>query len=90
MFKLDGTYYMCASDLHGWNTSVNYVIESTTSNIQGSYTGEYILPGTEMDYSRQFVSFDRRSRDWSKDRWPDERRANMDRLKNISRKFLLD
>ncbi|TDC85087.1 carbohydrate-binding protein [Micromonospora sp. KC606] len=51
MFKLDGKYYHAASDLHGWNTSVNYVMESTTSNVQGSYTGEYILPGTEMDYS---------------------------------------
>ncbi|WP_231500195.1 family 43 glycosylhydrolase [Saccharothrix sp. NRRL B-16314] len=51
MFKLDGKYYHAASDLHGWNTSVNYVNESTSSNIQGSYSSEFVLPGTEMDYS---------------------------------------
>lgn len=51
MFKLDGKYYHAASDLHGWNTSVNYVNESTSSNVQGSYSGEYVLAGTEMDYS---------------------------------------
>ncbi|MEV6714602.1 family 43 glycosylhydrolase [Lentzea sp. NPDC051208] len=51
MFKLDGKYYHAASDLHGWNTSVNYVNESTGSNVQGSYSSEYVLPGTEMDYS---------------------------------------
>jgi hypothetical protein len=51
MFKLDGKYYHAASALHGWNTSVNYVNESTGSNIQGSYSSEYVLAGTEMDYS---------------------------------------
>lgn len=51
MFKLDGKYYHAASDLHGWNTSVNHVMESTSTNIQGAYTGEYTLAGTEMDYS---------------------------------------
>jgi hypothetical protein len=51
MFKLDGKYYHSASDLHGWNTSPNYVYESTGSNIQGSYSSEYTLAGTEMDYS---------------------------------------
>ncbi|WP_447008055.1 carbohydrate-binding protein [Saccharothrix isguenensis] len=51
MFKLDGRYYHAASDLHGWNTSVNYVLESTGGTVQGSYSGEYVLPGTEMDYS---------------------------------------
>jgi hypothetical protein len=51
MFKLDGTYYQAASDLHGWNTSVNYLVESTGGEIQGDYSEEYILPGTEMDYS---------------------------------------
>ncbi len=51
MFKLDGKYYHAASDLHGWNTSVTHVLESTTGNIQGAYTGEYTLAGTEMDYS---------------------------------------
>ncbi|MFF4618251.1 CBM35 domain-containing protein [Nonomuraea jabiensis] len=51
MFKLDGTYYHAASDLHGWNSSVTHVIESTTGTIQGAYTAEYTLSGTEMDYS---------------------------------------
>jgi hypothetical protein len=51
MFKLDGKYYHAASDLHGWNSSVAHVLESTTSSIQGPYTGEYTLAGTEMDYS---------------------------------------
>ncbi|WP_205669231.1 family 43 glycosylhydrolase [Amycolatopsis suaedae] len=51
MFKLDGKYYHAASDLHGWNTSVNHVRESTSGNVQGSYSSEYVLAGTEMDYS---------------------------------------
>ncbi|WP_416904408.1 cellulose binding domain-containing protein [Micromonospora echinospora] len=51
MFKLDGRYYHAASDLHGWNSSVAHVLESTTGNVQGTYTSEYTLPGTEMDYS---------------------------------------
>ena len=51
MFKLDSKYYHAASALHGWNTSVNYVNESTSSNIQGSYSSEFVLPGTETDYS---------------------------------------
>ncbi|MFJ8716209.1 CBM35 domain-containing protein [Streptomyces violaceus] len=51
MFKLDGKYYHAASDLHGWNSSVAHVLESTSDNIQGSYTGEYTLAGTERDYS---------------------------------------
>ncbi|HKT04988.1 MAG TPA: family 43 glycosylhydrolase [Rugosimonospora sp.] len=50
MFKLDGRYYMAASDLHGWNASVAHVIESTAGTIQGAYSSEYTLPGTEMDY----------------------------------------
>ncbi|MFK4084988.1 family 43 glycosylhydrolase [Kribbella sp. NPDC020789] len=51
MFKLDGRYYHAASDLHGWNTSVNYVNESTGSGVQGTYSSEYVMAGTEMDYS---------------------------------------
>ncbi|MEV8435884.1 CBM35 domain-containing protein [Actinosynnema sp. NPDC051121] len=51
MFKLDGKYYHAASDLHGWNSSVTHVLESTGSGIQGSYSAEYTLAGTEMDYS---------------------------------------
>ncbi|WP_158852576.1 CBM35 domain-containing protein [Saccharothrix deserti] len=51
MFKLDGRYYHAASDLHGWNTSVTHVLESTGGTVQGSYSSEYTLAGTEMDYS---------------------------------------
>jgi len=51
MFKLDGKYYAASSDLHGWNSSVAHVIESTSGTIQGAYTGEYTMAGTEMDYS---------------------------------------
>ncbi|MEV0272542.1 family 43 glycosylhydrolase [Hamadaea sp. NPDC050747] len=51
MFKLDGKYYQATSDLHGWNSSVAHVIESTSSNIQGTYSSEYTMAGTEMDYS---------------------------------------
>ncbi|MBB2947309.1 chitodextrinase [Actinoplanes lutulentus] len=51
MFRLHDTYYMAASDLHGWNTSVNHVIQSQTSAIQGPYSPEYTLRGTEKDYS---------------------------------------
>ncbi|MFJ6651882.1 family 43 glycosylhydrolase [Microbacterium sp. NPDC091313] len=51
MFKLNGTYYMLTSDLHGWNSSVNHVIESLTGDIQGAYSSEYTLAGTEKDYS---------------------------------------
>ncbi|TDX74946.1 putative sugar-binding protein [Rathayibacter sp. PhB151] len=51
MFKLDGKYYMLTSDLHGWNASANHVIESQTSAIQGAYSSEYTLAGSEKDYS---------------------------------------
>lgn len=51
MFQFEGRYYMAASALHGWNASPNYVIESQTDQIQGAYSPEYVLPGTEMDYS---------------------------------------
>ena len=51
MFKIGDTYYAAASDLHGYNASVAYVIQSLTSNPQGAYSSEYVLPGTEKDYS---------------------------------------
>jgi hypothetical protein len=79
MFKLDGTYYVAASDLHGWNSSVNHVIESTTGDIQGDYSDEYTLPGTEMDYSHVtqtgfFVTVEGTQQDtvlYAGDRWAD-------------------
>ncbi|WP_253195041.1 family 43 glycosylhydrolase [Streptomyces sp. MP131-18] len=79
MFKLDGSYYLAASDLHGWNSSVNHVIESTTDDIQGDYSDEYTLPGTEMDYSHVtqtgfFVTVEGTEQDtvlYAGDRWAD-------------------
>jgi hypothetical protein len=79
MFRLDDTYYMAASDLHGWNTSVNYVVESTGGGIQGTYSPEYVLPGTEKDYSHVtqtgfFVTIQGTKQDtvlYAGDRWAD-------------------
>lgn len=51
MFKLDGQYYVASSDLHGWNTSQTYLVRSLDGQIQGAYSGMYVLPGTEKDYS---------------------------------------
>jgi chitodextrinase len=51
MFKIGDTYYAAASDLHGYNSSVAYVVQSLTSNPQGAYSPEYVLPGTQKDYS---------------------------------------
>jgi hypothetical protein len=79
MFKLDGAYYMSASDLHGWNTSVNHVLESTQGRIQGDYTDYYTMPGTQMDYSHVtqtgfFVTVEGTVQDtviYAGDRWAD-------------------
>jgi chitodextrinase len=49
MFRLGDTYYMGTSDLHGWNSSVTHMVQS--NQIQGAYSPEYVLPGTESDYS---------------------------------------
>lgn len=49
MFKMDGTYYFCSSDLHGWNTSQTYCVSS--KNILGPYGAEFVMPGTERDFS---------------------------------------
>jgi hypothetical protein len=49
MFKYQGTYYYCGSDLHGWNTSQTYCVSS--SSIKGPWSSEFILDGTELDYS---------------------------------------
>ncbi|MDA1364245.1 family 43 glycosylhydrolase [Glycomyces algeriensis] len=79
MFKLDGKYYMCASDLHGWNTSVNYCLDSTQDRIQGDYTDYYTMPGTQMDYSHVtqtgfFITVEGTVQDtviYAGDRWAD-------------------
>ncbi|MBC7389251.1 MAG: family 43 glycosylhydrolase [Opitutaceae bacterium] len=49
MFKQNGTYYFCSSDLHGWNTSQTYCISAT--NIFGPYSKEFVIQGTDKDYS---------------------------------------
>jgi hypothetical protein len=51
MFKHNGHYYIATSALHGWNTSQTYLIRSETDDIMGTYSTEFVLPGTEMDYS---------------------------------------
>lgn len=48
MFKYNGRYYFCSSDLHGWNASHCYVIDAT--NITGPYSAEYIMNGTDADF----------------------------------------
>ncbi len=48
MFKNNSRYYFCSSDLHGWNASHCYVIDST--NILGTYSAEYVLNRTDFDF----------------------------------------
>ncbi|MEV0748215.1 MULTISPECIES: FIVAR domain-containing protein [Streptomyces] len=79
MFKYDGHYYVATSNLHGWNSSQAYVIKSKTSDIQGEYTAEYVLPGTEKDYSHVtqtgfFITVKGQKQDaviFAGDRWAD-------------------
>lgn len=49
MFKYDGHYYFCSSDLHGWNSSQTYCVSA--SNIRGPWGAEFVLEGTQNDYS---------------------------------------
>lgn len=49
MFKHDGVYYFCSSDLHGRNTSQTYCMSAT--NIFGPYSEEFVLEGTQHDFS---------------------------------------
>ncbi len=49
MFKYNGLYYFCSSDLHGWNASHTYCM--TASNITGPYSAEAMMSGTEADFS---------------------------------------
>lgn len=48
MFKFNGRYYFLSSDLHGWNASHCYVIDS--ANIMGAYSGEYVMNKTDLDF----------------------------------------
>jgi hypothetical protein len=49
MFKYNGRYYFCSSDLHGWNASHTYYISAT--NILGPYSAESVMQGTDADFS---------------------------------------
>ena len=49
MFKYNGRYYVCSSDLHGWNTSNTYMISA--SNILGPYSPETVMTNSEKSYS---------------------------------------
>lgn len=49
MFKYSGNYYFCSSDLHGWNSSQTYCVSA--ANIKGPYGAEFVLDGTDKDYS---------------------------------------
>ena len=49
MFKHAGTYYFCSSDLHGWNASQTYCVSA--QNIRGPYSAEFVLAGTDADFS---------------------------------------
>lgn len=49
MFKYNGAYYFCSSDLHGWNTSQTYCMSA--KNILGPYSEEFVLEGTQHDFS---------------------------------------
>ena len=51
MFKYQGKYYVCASDLYGWNASNVYYLEA--SSIYGPYTPTnhmQVMPGSADDY----------------------------------------
>jgi hypothetical protein len=49
MFKYNGRYYFCSSNLHGWNASPTYVISS--ANILGPYGPESVMRNTGLDFS---------------------------------------
>jgi len=49
MFKRDGLYYFCSSDLHGWNASRSFYMTSTS--ITGPYSAEKLIAGTDLDFS---------------------------------------
>lgn len=48
MFKYNGRYYMCSSDLHGWNASQCYYISSTS--ILGTYSSEGVMTNSANDF----------------------------------------
>lgn len=49
MFKHNGLYYFCSSDLHGWNASRSFYM--TAKQITGPYSAEKLIAGTDADFS---------------------------------------
>jgi hypothetical protein len=49
LFKYNGRYYFCSSDLHGWNASHTYCVSAT--NILGPYGSEFVMTNTDPDFS---------------------------------------
>ena len=49
MFKYDGTYYFCSSDLHGWNSSHTYCVSA--SSPKGPWSAEFVMDGTDNDFN---------------------------------------
>lgn len=49
LFKYQGKYYFCASDLHGWNASHSYYM--VADSIYGPYAGWKVMEGTDADFS---------------------------------------
>jgi hypothetical protein len=48
MFKYNGRYYFCSSDLYGWNASRCYYISAT--NIMGPYGAEAVMTNSAKDF----------------------------------------
>ncbi|HEX2101252.1 MAG TPA: carbohydrate-binding protein, partial [Candidatus Synoicihabitans sp.] len=48
MFKYNGRYYFCSSDLYGWNASRCYYISAT--NIFGPYSSEAVMTNSAKDF----------------------------------------
>jgi hypothetical protein len=49
MFKYAGHYYVCSSDLHGWNASHSYCVSAT--KVLGPYGAEAVMGNTDLDFS---------------------------------------
>ena len=49
MFKYNGTYVFCSSDLHGWNASQSYCVSATSLKVP--WSAEFVLDGTGADFS---------------------------------------
>jgi len=49
LFKYQGRYYYCSSNLHGWNASPTYVMSA--AQILGPYSPESVMTNTERDFS---------------------------------------